>query len=519
MLGGGIAVFDSDDVVIAMNDFHSNRATRSGGGIYADRSTVTIYKNWIHGNGFESTAVDTEVTSCDFPPTGGPALTARGGGIAITNSFDEICGFPSGSVAANICRNRIYDNDGKQGAGVYCSVGGSTEGSTLVLEFNEIKGNAAFETVPPSESRFPYQGAGICVRGLYTLTGGGGIDPTEPHHFDLLSITNNVVHLNDISVFDATSAYVDPDPLTTAEPSEVGGGLYLFLRTVDGWADDIVVFGNAFTANRAKEKGAGAYFGTYTGAVAQNPAQLHHNSFVGNLLDDDSTGLGAGIYFPWGGDLFGYSYHEGNGNIMEFNDPETAANPEWYVGIEPGVAPPSPAWVYSHLQDHMPAEGDLFGAECSAADPGVESATEAHLKVDAVARNSSDPGLLSLSSDRDIDYHLRPALGSNRDRGADEYLITFFRGDADGSGLFNALLDAIFILNYGFNGGDPPPCQDAADSDNDGVLNYLLDAIYVLNYQYASGPAPPAPGPVDCGPEPFEDPADTLPECPVPTCP
>lgn len=86
-------------------------------------------------------------------------------------------------------------------------------------------------------------------------------------------------------------------------------------------------------------------------------------------------------------------------------------------------------------------------------------------------------------------------------------LSFFLRGDCSGDGVFNALLDALFLLNYQFNAGPTPPCFDAADANGDDVVNALLDALHILNYQFNQGPAPPAPGPSVCGPEP--DPSGT----------
>ena len=84
----------------------------------------------------------------------------------------------------------------------------------------------------------------------------------------------------------------------------------------------------------------------------------------------------------------------------------------------------------------------------------------------------------------------------------------FLRGDADGNGFVFALLDALFLLSFGFTGGPAPTCADAADADGNEVLFPLLDATYVLNYGLAGGPPPPAPGPDECGPDPEGDALD-----------
>ncbi|MCI0651667.1 MAG: hypothetical protein L0Z55_07275 [Planctomycetes bacterium] len=84
----------------------------------------------------------------------------------------------------------------------------------------------------------------------------------------------------------------------------------------------------------------------------------------------------------------------------------------------------------------------------------------------------------------------------------------FLRGDADGSGVFASLLDAVFILNWQFNAGADPVCFDAADSDDNGAVQALVDALYLLAWAFSSGPPLPAPGPVVCGPDPTADALD-----------
>ena len=89
----------------------------------------------------------------------------------------------------------------------------------------------------------------------------------------------------------------------------------------------------------------------------------------------------------------------------------------------------------------------------------------------------------------------------------------FRRGDADSNGSFFSIIDALFILEWGFGDGAAPLCLDAADVDDDGVLFPILDAIHALGFGFTSGPAPPAPGTIDCGADPTPD---SIP-CEVPT--
>lgn len=83
----------------------------------------------------------------------------------------------------------------------------------------------------------------------------------------------------------------------------------------------------------------------------------------------------------------------------------------------------------------------------------------------------------------------------------------FIRGDCDGNGMYNALVDTLFILAYQFQNGPTPPCLEAADVDGNGEINGLIEALYMLNFMSATCCPPPAPFP-SCGPDP--DPADSL---------
>ena len=94
-------------------------------------------------------------------------------------------------------------------------------------------------------------------------------------------------------------------------------------------------------------------------------------------------------------------------------------------------------------------------------------------------------------------------------------LPDFRRGDANGDGVINALVEAIFLLAFGFQNGPPPPCFEAADTNGDGVLNALVEAIYMLNFGFNNGPPPPSPHP-GCGPDP--DPMSSL-GCDTSPCP
>ena len=89
----------------------------------------------------------------------------------------------------------------------------------------------------------------------------------------------------------------------------------------------------------------------------------------------------------------------------------------------------------------------------------------------------------------------------------------FLRGDIDGNGVYNPLVDAIFLLAFQFQGGATPPCLEAADADGNVVVNGLVDALYILVHGFQGGPPPPAPFP-NCGNSPAGFPLG----CDVYTC-
>jgi len=71
------------------------------------------------------------------------------------------------------------------------------------------------------------------------------------------------------------------------------------------------------------------------------------------------------------------------------------------------------------------------------------------------------------------------------------------RGDVDYSGSIN-IADAVYLVQYIFFGGGPPPCEDEplgtgnypeADADGSGSVN-IGDAVYLVQYIFFGGPAP-----------------------------
>ncbi|MBI2448727.1 hypothetical protein HYV49_00340 [Candidatus Pacearchaeota archaeon] len=78
----------------------------------------------------------------------------------------------------------------------------------------------------------------------------------------------------------------------------------------------------------------------------------------------------------------------------------------------------------------------------------------------------------------------------------------FLRGDANSDGFID-ISDAVFILDYLFQGNVQPSCMDALDVDDNGVVE-ITDAVYFLTFLFLDGDKPPEPYP-DKGADPTSD--------------
>ena len=89
----------------------------------------------------------------------------------------------------------------------------------------------------------------------------------------------------------------------------------------------------------------------------------------------------------------------------------------------------------------------------------------------------------------------------------------FQRGNVDNAGAVD-IGDGVFVLNFLFLGGPPPPCADAADSDDSGFLD-INDGVNLFNFLFLGGNPPPTPFP-KCGVDSTDDALDctTFETCP-----
>jgi dockerin type I repeat protein len=77
-------------------------------------------------------------------------------------------------------------------------------------------------------------------------------------------------------------------------------------------------------------------------------------------------------------------------------------------------------------------------------------------------------------------------------------VTSFKRGDANIDGKIN-IADVIAVIMSTL-GTKEMQCKDAADADDSGAVN-IADAVYLANYYFKHGPPPPAPFPA-CGADP-----------------
>jgi PKD repeat protein len=75
------------------------------------------------------------------------------------------------------------------------------------------------------------------------------------------------------------------------------------------------------------------------------------------------------------------------------------------------------------------------------------------------------------------------------------HVITFIRGDANGSGTLNGV-DVIFLVNY-LKGGPAPDPLESGDANGNNQVNGL-DVVYLINY-FKGGPPPPPVPPIPGG--------------------
>lgn len=454
----------------------TNGLADDGGGIYCVGSFPTILNNTIsnnevttvYGAGIEfypgaAFAGDPGVVQGNsiFQNVGGavycvnyytvPAFIGNtveehqlGGGIRILTS---------GTTNVVVTDNTITNNDAPAlGGGLAISGGVQTvDNNTLQDNTAGFAGGGAW--LAPAGSGSSVSLTNSTISGNFTAGYGGGVylsgyygDPGVP-----LTIANCTISGNEnAGVFGGGgvctfygSVAVTNSLVVNNSSTASGGGVYCY--SFDATEPAIL---NSTLSGNSGTSGSGAAFVSYSATVT--------NSILwGNVGDQVSHSYGPGYI---------YADH----NIIEGGPPVTGT----------GNLDADPLFVTG-------SGGDFFLSQIAAGQgadsPAVDAGDPASTLIPGTTRtdNVPDSGVI------DMGFHrLLPTP-------------TYYRGDVDGDDTLNALVDAIFLLAFGFQGGPTPPCLDEADVDGDGNNNALVDTIYLLAFGFQGGPEPPAPFP--CG--------------------
>ena len=66
-------------------------------------------------------------------------------------------------------------------------------------------------------------------------------------------------------------------------------------------------------------------------------------------------------------------------------------------------------------------------------------------------------------------------------------------GDINGDGDGADIADLVYLVEYMFNSGPPPPLMETTDVNGSGDGPDIADLIYLVNYMFNSGPEPNCP--------------------------
>ena len=63
-------------------------------------------------------------------------------------------------------------------------------------------------------------------------------------------------------------------------------------------------------------------------------------------------------------------------------------------------------------------------------------------------------------------------------------------GDVDNNGSGPDISDLVYLVDWMFNGGPPPPVLLQADVDGSGGIIDIADLVYLADFMFTGGPAP-----------------------------
>ena len=105
---------------------------------------------------------------------------------------------------------------------------------------------------------------------------------------------------------------------------------------------------------------------------------------------------------------------------------------------------------------------------------------------------------LSTYADENPDFQIRFGIGPTNavyeycgwnidDISLKGYALLYFCGDIDGNSEGPNVADLIYLVDYIFRGGPPPPVMETANVDGEGGIN-VVDVIYLVVYMFEGGP-------------------------------
>jgi hypothetical protein len=69
-------------------------------------------------------------------------------------------------------------------------------------------------------------------------------------------------------------------------------------------------------------------------------------------------------------------------------------------------------------------------------------------------------------------------------------VLSYWPGDATFDGVYRDVSDVVYLINYLYRGGPPPPHPISADVNGPDRIIDIEDVLYLINYLYKSGPEP-----------------------------